>query len=126
MIKTELTLRLQNSPGALARVCDLLASESINISALMLDPGGAMRFIVDNPTHAAGLLRERNYDVAERPVLFVQLGHKAGTFAGVARMLAGSGINLDYAYATVPDNQQNAAIVMGVPDAMRAAAAAGL
>lgn len=126
MIKTELTLRLQNSPGALARVCDLLASESINISALMLDPAGAMRFIVDNPTHAAGLLRERNYDVAERPVLFVQLGNKAGTFAGVARMLAGSGINLDYAYATVPDNQQNAAIVIGVPDAMRAAAAAGL
>lgn len=126
MIKTELTLRLQNSPGALARVCDLLASESINISAMMLDPGGAMRFIVDNPTHAAGLLRERNYDVAERPVLFVQLGHRAGTFAGVARMLAASGINLDYAYATVPDNQQNAAIVIGVPDAMRAAAAAGL
>lgn len=126
MIKTELTLRLQNSPGALARVCDLLAGESINISAMMLDPAGAMRVIVDNPTHAAGLLRERHYDVTERPVLFVQLGHRAGTFASVARMLAASGINLDYAYATVPDNQQNAAIVVGVPDAMRAASAAGL
>jgi hypothetical protein len=126
MIKTELTLRLQNSPGALARVCDLLAGESINISAMMLDPAGSMRVIVDNPTHAAGLLRERHYDVAERPVLFVQLGHRAGTFASVARMLAASGINLDYAYATVPDNQQNAAIVVGVPDAMRAASAAGL
>ena len=126
MIKTELTLRLQNSPGALARVCDLLAGESINISAMMLDPAGSMRVIVDNPTHAAGLLRERHYDVAERPVLFVHLGHRAGTFASVARMLAASGINLDYAYATVPDNQQNAAIVIGVPDAMRAASAAGL
>jgi hypothetical protein len=126
MIKTELTLKLQNSPGALARVCDLLASESINISAMMLDPGGAMRFIVDNPTHAGGLLRERNYEVNERPVLFIQLGHRAGTFASVARMLASSGINLDYVYATVPDNQQNAAIVVGVPDAMRAASAAGL
>jgi hypothetical protein len=126
MIKTELTLRLQNSPGALARVCDLLASEGINVSALMLDTAGTMRFIVDNPIHAEGLLRERNYEVTERPVLFVQLGHRAGAFAAVARMLASSGINLDYVYATVPDNQESAAIVVGVPDAMRAASAAGL
>jgi hypothetical protein len=126
MIRTELTLRLQNSPGALARVCDLLASEAINVSALMLDPAGTMRLIVDNPTHAAGLLRERHYEVVEHPVLFVQLGHRAGAFASVARMLAASGINLDYVYATVPDNQSNAAIVVGVPDAMRAASAAGL
>lgn len=126
MIKTELTLRLQNSPGALARVCDVLASESINVSAMMLDQGGAMHVIVDNPTHAAGLLRERHYEVDERPVLFIQLSHRAGSFATVARMLASSGINLDYVYVTVPDNQQNAAVVVGVPDAMRAAAAAGL
>lgn len=126
MIRTELTLRLQNSPGALARVCDVLASESINISAMMLDPGGAMRFVVDNPTHASGLLRDRHYEVVERAVLFIQLGHRAGSFAAVARMLSAAGINLDYAYVTVPDNQQNAAVVVGVPDAMRAAAAAGL
>jgi hypothetical protein len=126
MIRTELTLRLQNSPGALARVCDLLAAEAINVSALMLDPSGAMRLIVDNPTHATGVLRERHYEVVERPVLFVQLGNRAGAFASVARMLAASGINLDYVYATVPDNQPNAAIVVGVPDAMRAASGAGL
>lgn len=126
MIKTELTLRLQNSPGALARVCDVLASDAINVSAMMLDPAGEAHFIVDNPTHAAGLLRERHYDVTERAVLFVHLSHRAGAFAGVARMLAASGINMDYVYVTVPDNQQNAAVVVGVPDAMRAAAAAGL
>lgn len=34
MIRTELTLRLQNSPGALARVCDLLALERVNVSCV--------------------------------------------------------------------------------------------
>lgn len=126
MIKTELTLRLQNSPGTLARVCDLLAADGINIAAVMVDPSGVMRFIVDNPTHAGGVLRDRNYEVTERPVLFVQLGNRAGSFATVARMLASAGINLDYVYATAPDNQPYAAIVIGVPDAMRAAAAAGI
>lgn len=126
MIKTELTLRLQNSPGTLARVCDVLGASGINVSALMLDPSGAMRFIVDNPILAAGVLRDRNYEVTERPVLFVQVGNRAGSFATVARMLAAAGINLDYVYATAPDNQPHASIVVGVPDAMRAAAAAGI
>jgi hypothetical protein len=126
MIRTELTVRLQNSPGAMARVCGLLAAEAINVSALMLDPSGTMRLMVDNPTHATGVLRDRNYEVVERAVLFVQLGNRTGAFATVARMLAESGINLDYVYATVPDHQPTAAIVVGVPDAMRAASAAGL
>lgn len=126
MIRTELTLRLQNSPGALARVCDLLSVERVNIAALMLDPTGVTRIIVDNPVHAAGLLRERQYDVEERSVLYVQAPNQPGSFAAVARLLASAGVNLDYAYATATDNQAQAAIVIGVPDAMRAAAATGL
>jgi hypothetical protein len=126
MIRTELTLRLQNSPGALARVCDLLASDRVNISALMLEPSGVTRFIVDNPVHAAGMLRQRNYEVVEHEVLFVQTSNQPGAFDTIARMLASAGVNLEYVYATVPDNQPNAAIIIGVPDAMRAAAAAGL
>lgn len=126
MIRTELTLRLQNSPGALARVCDLLSIERVNLSALMLDSAGVTRLVVDNPVHATGLLRERQYEVEEREVLFVQAANQPGSFAAVARLLASAGINLDYAYATVTDNQAQAAIVIGVPDAMRAAAATGL
>ena len=30
-IRTELTLRLQNSPGSLARVCQIVADEHIDI-----------------------------------------------------------------------------------------------
>lgn len=126
MIRTELTLRLQNSPGALARVCNLLASDRVNISALMVEPSGVTRFIVDNPVHAAGMLRQRNYEVTEHEVLFVQTSNRPGAFDTIARMLASAGINLEYVYATVPDNQPNAAVIIGVPDAMRAAAAAGL
>jgi hypothetical protein len=126
MIRTELTLRLQNSPGALARVCDLLSIERVNIAALMLDPSGLTRVIVDNPVHAAGLLRDRQYQVEQREVLFVQVPNRPGSYAAVARLLASAGVNLEYSYATVPDNQTHAAIVIGVPDAMRAAAATGL
>ena len=126
MIRIELTLRLQNSPGALARVCDLLALERVNVSALMLEPSGTTRLLVDNPTRAAGVLRDRHYEIEERDVLFVQLANTPGAFSAIARLLASAGVNLEYVYATVPDNQPSAAIIVGVPDAMRASAAAGL
>ena len=126
MIRIELTLRLQNSPGALARVCDLLALERVNVSALMLEPSGTTRLLVDNPTRAAGVLRDRHYEIEQRDVLFVQLANTPGAFSTVARLLASAGVNLEYVYATVPDNQPDAAIIVGVPDAMRASAAAGL
>ena len=37
-IRTELNLRLPNSPGALAAVCRALADERVNIVALAVEP----------------------------------------------------------------------------------------
>jgi hypothetical protein len=126
MIRPELALRLQNSPGALARVCDLLSTERVNVIALSLETNGTLRLIVDNPVHAKGVLAERHYEVSERSALVVQVGNDPGALAAVARLLAASGVNLDYVYATAREGQPTAIVVVGVPDAMRVAAAAGL
>jgi hypothetical protein len=126
VIRPELVLRLQNSPGALARVCDLLSAERVNMVALSLETNGTLRLIVDNPVHAKGVLAERHYDVSERSSLVVQVGTDPGAFAAVARLLAASGVNLDYVYATAREGQATAVVVVGVPDAMRVSAAAGL
>ena len=37
MIRTELSLRLGNSPGALAGVCRLLSNERVNVLAMSLE-----------------------------------------------------------------------------------------
>jgi len=42
-IRTELGLRLPNSPGALAAVCRLLAEQRVRIIAMSLDAGGQCR-----------------------------------------------------------------------------------
>jgi hypothetical protein len=126
MIRTELILRLQNSPGALARVCDALAEERVNINALILEAGGVLRLVVDNPVHAAGVLGERHYAVEQREVLLVQMPNDPGALARVCRLLSTGGVNLDYAYATATEGSAMAAVVIGVPDAQRASAAAGM
>jgi hypothetical protein len=126
MIRPELTLRLQNSPGALARVCDLLSAERVNVIALSLEVTGSLRLVVDNHVHARGVLAERHYEVTERDALVVRIANNPGALATIARMLAAAGVNVDYVYATSGENDTNATVVVGVPDAMRVAAAAGL
>ena len=54
-IRTELTLRLENTPGALARVCQALGDEKVNVLAMNLESSGVLHLVPDNPVHAAGL-----------------------------------------------------------------------
>jgi hypothetical protein len=125
-IRTELTVKLHNTPGALAQVCRILADERVNILACSVEKDGTTRLVVDNPVHAAGTLREHHYEVAERDVLYIEIPNGPGALSGVARLLADAGVNLDYVYGSVADGAATAAIVAGVPDAQRASAAAGV
>ena len=125
-IRTELTLRLQNSPGSLARVCQIVADEHIDIAAMNLASPLMLRLVVDNPVHAAETLREHNYHVEEREVVFTTAANNPGSLLRLTRLIADAGINVEYLYATTQDSAAMASIVVGVPDARRASSAAGL
>jgi hypothetical protein len=125
-IRTELNFRLPNSPGALASVCALLSDERVNILAMALEGGGHLRLVVDNHVHGAAILREHHHQVTERDVILVALSNSPGSLAPILRLISDSGVNVDYAYGSSPDTSPAAAIVIGVEDAQRAAAAAGV
>lgn len=125
-IRTELSLRLPNSPGALAHLCELLIGSRVNLLALHLESSGRLRFVADNPLHAAGTLREAHHQVEEREVLFAHVPNGPGALARLARRLAESGVNVEYAYASAVEEAPMTAIVFGVTDAQRAATAVGL
>ena len=125
-IRIELNLRLPNSPGALAAVCRLLGDERVNIVALGLESGGQLRLVVDNHVHASAVLRERHYQVAERDVLLVPVATGPGGLAPVLTLAAQAGVNVEYAYVSSAEGNATAAVVLGVDDAQRASADAGL
>ena len=125
-IRTEISLRLPNSPGALGLVCRHLVDERINILALSLESGGTLRLVVDNPLHAAGTLEDKDYAVDRRDVLFIQVPNDPGSLEKTASVLAGAGVNVDYLYASGVEDDPTAAIVAGVEDPQRAAMATGL
>ena len=125
-IRTELNLRLPNSPGSLSRVCHVLAVARVNLIALCLEGTGTLRMVVDNHLHAVATLREQHYQVDERDVLYAVMPNQPGSLARAAHLVADAGLNLDYAYASGVENDPMVGVVMGVPDAMRASAAAGI
>ena len=125
-IRTELNLRLPNSPGALAGVCALLSDERVNIISMELDSTGRLRLVVDNPVHGAGILREHHHQVTERDVIFVAVPNAPGSLAPTLRLISDAGVNIEYAYGGGSEGSPTASIVLGVDDAQRAAAAAGV
>src|SRR5262245_23472828 len=126
MIRTELNLRLPNSPGALAGVCRDLSDERVNILAMSLESTGLLRLVVDNHVHATAVLRERHYQVTERDVIVVAVPNTPGSLAWALKLVADAGVNVEYAYAGAADAAPAAATVLGVDDAQRAATAAGV
>jgi hypothetical protein len=125
-IRTELSLRLPNSPGALAGVCRLLADERVNILALAVEGTGQLRMVVDNHVRGVGVLRERHHRVVLRDVLVLPVANVPGALAPALELVAEAGINVEYAYGAAAENSHSAVVVLGVDDPLRAASRAGV
>ena len=126
MIRTELSLRLPNSPGALGGVCRLLSNERVNVMAMSVDTGGQLRMVVDNHVHGAAVLREHHHQVTERDVLVTSVPNTPGSLAPALKLVSDADVNVEYAYGGGSEGGASAVIVLGVDDAQRAAAAAGI
>jgi len=126
MIRTELSLRLGNSPGALAGVCRLLSDERVNILAMTLEAGGQLRLVVDNHVHGGAVLRDHHHQVTERDVIVTTVPNTPGALAPALQMVADADVNVEYAYGGGAEGSITATIVLGVENALRAAAAAGV
>ena len=125
-IRVELSLRLQNTPGALARVCKILSDEHINLLALSVEGGGLLRMVVDNHLSAIGSLRDRHYIVEQRDVLCVHVPKGPEGLGMVVRLLADADINLEYVYGSLLEEQPVTVFIVGVSDPERVSAAVGI
>jgi len=125
-IRTELGLRLPNSPGALAAVCRALSDARVNILAAMVERNGQVRMIVDNHVSAIAALEARHHQVVARDVLVLRVSNDRGALAPVVELVANAGVNVEYAYGAAPEDSRGAFVVLGVDDPQLAATAAGV
>lgn len=98
---TEFVVHMDNRPGMLASLTEVLAGAGVNIEALAafgFDGEGVVRLVVDDATLARRALREAGLAAEEKQVLTTYLPHSPGQLASVARKLADSGVNIDALY----------------------------
>jgi hypothetical protein len=118
-IEKQLSVFLENRPGALARICQALLKAKINILALsLLDTVDhvVVRMIVDQATAAERILDSLHAMVQARDVVFMDLPNQAGALAGVCQRLAEAGINIEYAYCTCSPSHSAGELVLRTND----------
>jgi len=101
--ETQFSVFLVNKPGILARVCQCLANEKVNIVALsMMDSSehGVLRMVVEDPPRARQALAGLDVPSTETQVLVALLPNRPGALADVVERLSRAHINVNYAYCT--------------------------
>ncbi len=124
-IVKQLSVTAPNRPGQLARICETLAKNRINIIGLDASgPARQIRLMVSHTGRARQVLAKAGWRPRIENALVINAPDRPGTLARVARKLAQRGINIAYAYATVGGGAKRAAIVLGVSNPAKAAKAA--
>jgi hypothetical protein len=134
-ITKEFTIRLEDRPGTLGKLCQALAEQSVNILAYQQFPHekgkGSVRLVVDNPDKAKTILDRQRSDYTETEVAQVKLPHRPGELARAAYRLGDAGININYGYCGTEPNTNATFLIFGVAEVGKAvklfeqAAAAG-
>src|SRR5512140_3318317 len=115
----QISVFLENKSGRLAEVAGVLASAGINIRALSLadtSDFGILRLIVNDTEKAKKVLKENGFTVGKTEVLAVEVADRPGGIAGILNVLNGGGINVEYMYAFVQKNNDNAIIIFRIDD----------
>ena len=118
-IEKQLSIFLDNRPGMLARMCQALAHEGINIAALSISDTVdhvVVRIVVTESQKAATILQRLHAPVQEREVVVLDLPNQPGMLAKIAEQLAEAGINIEYAYCTSSSSQKMGSMVLRTSD----------
>lgn len=120
-IVPQISVFLENRPGRLGALCDVLAEGGVNIEAIMVPSGtdyGIVHLVVDRPEDAMQALEQRSYRTYTSRVLDIELPNQPGALATIADRLAELGIDIKYAYSAVTDG--DARLILAVSDVERA------
>jgi hypothetical protein len=121
-VDRQITVALENEPGQLARVSELLATHQINIEAIsILDSieQGVIRLLVSDPPTCLKLLREKGFYVIEGEVVVLDVQDRVGKLAQICGDLAKARINIDYVYGSVEHPGAPMRMVLKTSDIVR-------
>jgi hypothetical protein len=113
----QISVSLDNVPGSLSKVSEILGNEGVNIRAISVADTAdisTVRFVVDDPTKAINILKAHGYVVKETEVLAVETPDHPGGLNAVLKPLKEANINVHYLYPYLGRASDQAIVILGV------------
>jgi len=114
----QLSVFIANESGRVSEVTGLLGEHNINIRGFSVSDTaeyGILRLVVDKPDEALAVLKDAGFTVREDEVICIDLPDQPGGLAGVLRIVAEAGVNIEYVYSLI-----STFVVINVADVDRA------
>jgi hypothetical protein len=119
----QISVFVENEPGRLAEIAEILASADVALRAMSIadtSDFGILRVIVNDPEKAQRTLRDAGCAVSVTKVLAVSLEDKPGSLAKVIRILSSNGLSVEYLYAFITRKEGNAYVIFRIEDTDKA------
>ena len=117
MIIKQISIFVENKPGRLAEITEIIAKNNINIRALSVADTthfGILRIIVDNPEEVERVLRDAGLTVSITSVITACIHDRPGGLAEVLKLLSSRDIQIEYMYAFIAKSDNEAYVVMRI------------
>ena len=89
---------VQDKPGEVARLAEILAKNAVNIRGISTDLGGTkpvIHVITDDEASARKVLKANGMEFCEKDILIISMSDKPGELAKITRKLAKAGVNVE-------------------------------
>ena len=117
MLIRQISIFIENRPGRLAAVTQLLGDAGIDIRSLSLADTrdfGILRLIVNKPDFACQVLKDAGCTITVTPVVGVKISDCPGGLADVLQILNRADVNVEYMYAFVSRKADSADVIFRV------------
>jgi hypothetical protein len=119
----QLSVFLENKPGRLANVAQVLRDNSINIRALTIadtSDFGILRMIVNHPQKAFEVLKTSGFTVKANSVVAVEIDDREGIFYDIMNLCDKNSLNVEYTYSFVEQHSNKAILFLRFDDCDKA------
>lgn len=119
MAVEQISVFLENKSGRLAEVTQLLGASGVNLRAMTIADTadfGILRLIADDSKKAMRVLEEGGFTAKITEVIAVEVHDEPGGLAKVMSVFSKNDVNIEYLYASLERNKENAIIIFKVVD----------
>ena len=122
----QISVFLENKPGALLAMTRALAEQSVDMRAFSLaetSDFGIARIIVNDVEKTTAVLRDAGFVHNITPVIAVAISNTPGGLNAALEVLSAEGVNVEYMYAFIGGRKDSAYMIFRVADDEKSAAA---